>query len=183
MQANSWQIRLPCSCGGAMRGTSPDEAHPGLLSKPLNAAIERVLAQYCRGGRHGRRLQSKTQNTTKKLFLATEAKSYENFAPQNRPSTQLINATSFVQCEMPCLELNSLRTFLCIKRCEGKKLEKLLSNHESQFISWRICAPLVVKLLLKDKSAHFYILLLLSRRNEFSSPRRVKEKCFAFCMP
>ena len=44
MQANSWQIRLPCSCGGAMRGTSPDEAHPGLLSKPLNAAIERVLA-------------------------------------------------------------------------------------------------------------------------------------------
>ena len=28
-------------------------------------------------------------------------------------------------------------------------MEKLLSNHEAQFISWRIYAPLAVKLLIK----------------------------------
>ena len=51
------------------------------------------------------------------------------------------------KCEMPRLELKSSRSFLAIKRCEGTKLEKLLSDHETQFISWRIYAPLVVKLL------------------------------------
>jgi hypothetical protein len=31
---------------------------------------------------------------------------------------------------------------------EGQQtLEKLLSDHKAQFINWRICAPLVVKLL------------------------------------
>ena len=52
------------------------------------------------------------------------------------------------KCETPGLELKSSQTFLAIKRCEGTKLEKLLSNHEAQFISWCIIyAPLVVKLL------------------------------------
>ena len=31
----------------------------------------------------------------------------------------------------------------------GQKLEKILSDHEAQFISWCICAPLVVKLLIR----------------------------------
>ena len=43
-------------------------------------------------------------------------------------------------CETPRLELNSLRTFLAIKRCEGTKIRKLLSNHEALFLSWRLCA-------------------------------------------
>jgi hypothetical protein len=37
---------------------------------------------------------------------------------------------------------------IAIKHCQGTKLEKLLSNHEARFISWRIYAPLVVKLLI-----------------------------------
>ena len=53
-----------------MRGASPDEAQPGLHSKPMDAAIGRVLASHRRGGHHGRRFWSKTQNTNKKLFLA-----------------------------------------------------------------------------------------------------------------
>jgi hypothetical protein len=106
-------------------------AHPGLHYKPLDAVIGRVLALYCRGGCHGRQLKSKTHNTTKKLFLTTEAKSNENFAPQNRPFTQLIDATSFVQCEMPHLELKSLRTFLCIKRCEGTKIGTVIKQSRS----------------------------------------------------
>jgi hypothetical protein len=40
--------------GGATRGASPDEAHPGLYSKPLDAAIWRVLASKRHGRRHGR---------------------------------------------------------------------------------------------------------------------------------
>ena len=36
-----------------MRGASPDGSHPGLHSKPVDAAIRRVLASHCHGGRHG----------------------------------------------------------------------------------------------------------------------------------
>jgi hypothetical protein len=50
-----------------MRGPSLDGSHPGLHSKPLDAAIERVPAPYCPGGRHGDEF---IQNTNKKLFLA-----------------------------------------------------------------------------------------------------------------
>jgi hypothetical protein len=57
--------------GGTMRGTSPNEAQPRLPLKPMDAAIGQVLALHCSGGRHGRRFWSKTQNTTKKLFLAS----------------------------------------------------------------------------------------------------------------
>ena len=70
MQANQRRFQQPCGCGSAMRGASPDEAQPGLHSKPMDAAIGRVLASHRRGGHHGRRFWSKTQNTNKKLFLA-----------------------------------------------------------------------------------------------------------------
>ena len=59
------------ACGGAMGGTLPNGAHPGLHSKPMDAAIGRVPAPYRPDGRHGRRFRSKTQNTNKKLFLAS----------------------------------------------------------------------------------------------------------------
>ena len=35
------------------RGTSPNEAYPGLHLKPLDAAIGQVPAPYRPGGRHG----------------------------------------------------------------------------------------------------------------------------------
>jgi hypothetical protein len=54
-----------------MLGASPDEAQPGLHSKPMDSAIGQVLASHCHGGRHGRQFWSKTQNTNKKLFLAS----------------------------------------------------------------------------------------------------------------
>ncbi len=37
-----------------MRVASPDVAHPGLHSKPLDAAIGQVPVPYCPGGHHGR---------------------------------------------------------------------------------------------------------------------------------
>ena len=71
IQLNCWPFRWPWGCGGAMWDASPDEAHPGLQTKPLDAAIGRVLASHCRDGRHGRQFLLKTQNTNKKLFLAS----------------------------------------------------------------------------------------------------------------
>ncbi len=43
------------SCGGveAKHVTSPNAACPGLLQKPLDAAIGQLLAPYCPGGRDG----------------------------------------------------------------------------------------------------------------------------------
>jgi hypothetical protein len=37
-------------------GYITDGAHPGLHSKPLDVAIERVLVPYLPGGRHGQRI-------------------------------------------------------------------------------------------------------------------------------
>jgi len=51
-----------------MRGTLTNGAHPGLHSKPLDAAIGQVVASYRPGGRHGQRMRIKhtkhQQNTT-----------------------------------------------------------------------------------------------------------------------
>jgi len=57
--------------GNTTRGASPDGAHPGLHSKPLDAAIGRVPAPYRPGGRHGRRFRKNTQNTNKTQLLAS----------------------------------------------------------------------------------------------------------------
>ncbi len=56
------------NAGGITRGASPDGAHPGLHSKPLDAAIGRVPVLYCPSSRHGRQLWSKTQNTNRNFF-------------------------------------------------------------------------------------------------------------------
>ena len=59
---NQRQLRLPWQCSGTMRGASTDGAHPGLQSKPLDAAIGQVLAPYHPGGRHGRKNRIKCTN-------------------------------------------------------------------------------------------------------------------------
>jgi hypothetical protein len=56
MQANQWQFRLPWQCSGTTQGASPDGTHPGLHSKPLDAAIGQVPAPYHPGGHHGQRI-------------------------------------------------------------------------------------------------------------------------------
>ncbi len=52
--ASDFDCHADCGCGGAMRGTLPDGAHPGHHLKPLDAAIGQVLALHRRGSRHGR---------------------------------------------------------------------------------------------------------------------------------
>ena len=51
------------------------------------------------------------------------------------------------KCKMLQLELKSSLSFIAINIGRGQKVKKLLSDHEAQFTSWRIYAPLVVKLL------------------------------------
>ncbi len=74
------------------------------------------------------------KNTSKTQLLAGNYGTFralvvcENFIPQNEPSTQLIDATSCVKCEMPRLELKSSRTFLAIKCCQGTKSEKVIKR-------------------------------------------------------
>jgi hypothetical protein len=53
------------------RDASLDGSHPGFHSKPLDAAIGRVPAPYRPGGRHVDEFVETTQNTNKKLFLAS----------------------------------------------------------------------------------------------------------------
>ncbi len=52
------------------------------------------------------------------------------------------------KCEMPQIgakELAYISSYQTVFR--GQKVKKLLSDHEARQKSWRICAPLVVKLL------------------------------------
>jgi hypothetical protein len=50
---------LAISVAMRIKQLSPDGAHPGLNSKPLDAAIGRVPAPYRPGGCHGQRIQIK----------------------------------------------------------------------------------------------------------------------------
>ena len=105
MHANRWQFRLPWRCSGTTRGASTDRARPGLHWKPLDAAIiaiGKVSPLYRPGGRHGHEFVETTQYTNKTQLLARNYGTFrvlvvcENFIPQTEPSTQLIDATSFV---------------------------------------------------------------------------------------
>jgi len=58
------------------------------------------------------------------------------------------------KCGMARLELKSSRTFLAIKRSQETKRKKDLSNHKACQKSWRIYAPLVVKLLINVVGGH-----------------------------
>ncbi len=121
-----------------MRGASHDGAHPGLHSKPLDAAIGRVLASHRRGGHHGRRLRINTQNTNKTQLLASKYSTFrallisENFIPQNRPSNQLRNAT--IGAEKLAV-ISSYQTF------SADKSKKVINRSRSSLKSWaHICA-------------------------------------------
>ncbi len=51
--------RITPNNGSGMWGTSPNGAHPGLHSKPMDAAIGQVPAPYRLGSRHGNQFEMK----------------------------------------------------------------------------------------------------------------------------
>ena len=54
-------FRWPQRCAGAIQTASPDAACPGLLRKPLDAGIGRLLAPYRLSGRQGNRQTNNNQ--------------------------------------------------------------------------------------------------------------------------
>ncbi len=54
-------FRWPWWSAGAIRRASPNAACPGLLRKPLDASIGRLLALYCPSGRQGDRQTNNNQ--------------------------------------------------------------------------------------------------------------------------
>ncbi len=64
-----WQFWRPCGYSGAMRGASPNGAHPWLHAEPLDATIGQVPTLYTPGGRHGWRFLMKQKNTNKTQLL------------------------------------------------------------------------------------------------------------------
>ena len=73
-----------------------------LHTKPLDAAIGRVLVPFWPGGRHGYRRRRCVQNTNKTQLLASDYRTFllaklYTFVTQKGPSTHVIDATSFVR--------------------------------------------------------------------------------------
>ena len=103
-----------------------------------------VLASHCRGGRHSQWFWSKTQNTNKNLFLASYPKvdqSWKLSYPILDPLVSSSMQQASFKCEMPWLELKSLRTFLAIKCCQLTEIGKVIKLVRSLLKSWaHICA-------------------------------------------
>jgi len=80
---------------------------------PLHAAIGRVFAPYHPGRRHGHRFWGKKLScgVVKLLFEASAKKA------RNRPSTQLIKATSCVERWNATIKAEELRYFSSHQKC------------------------------------------------------------------
>jgi hypothetical protein len=88
-----------------MRGASPDGAHPGLRSKPLDwmPPLVKCLRRIAPAATMVNEFVENTLNTNKTQLLTSNYGTFralvisENFIPQHGPSAQLIDATSFIQ--------------------------------------------------------------------------------------
>ena len=83
-----------------MLGTSPDGAHPGLHRNLLDAAIRECLRRIAPAAAMVL-IAVKKKNANKTQLLASQpmvdrSQNRENFVPQNKPSTNVIDATSFI---------------------------------------------------------------------------------------
>ena len=68
--------------------------------------------------------------------------------PETNPLLSSLMRQASFKCETPQIgakELADISSYQTVFR--GQKVKKLLSDHEACQKSWRICAPLVVKLL------------------------------------
>ena len=104
IHVNRMSFRWPWQCSGTRICTSPDLAHPVLHWKPMDDTILgeclRCIAPAAAmvieiGGKHKNtnRIQLLASNNGTNQSLVV----LENSIPQNGPSTQLINAKSFVK--------------------------------------------------------------------------------------
>ncbi len=90
----------PCGCAGAIQTASPNAACPGLLRKPLDASIGRLLTRYCPSGRQGNRQTNNNQQMALKRWLNWWPWQCASTLPRTLPnggglglSKMLLNAT------------------------------------------------------------------------------------------
>ena len=88
-----------------------------------------------------------TLNTNKTQLLPSNYGTFrslvvcENFNPKTEPLLSLSMWQASFKCEMPRLELKSLRSFLAIKRFQRTKSKKVINRSRSSLKSWaHICA-------------------------------------------
>jgi hypothetical protein len=73
-----------------------------------------------------------TQNTNKKLFLASDYGTnwslvvYENFIPQKGPSTQLVDGTSCIKMSYATIEAEELMDISSYQSCQRTKIRKVI---------------------------------------------------------
>jgi hypothetical protein len=98
--------------------------------------VSACIALHRHGGRHGQRFWLKTQHTNKKLAFSylTYGKPKPKAMRISYPKLDPLVLSSLMQqalfkCEMPWLVLKSSATFLCIKRCEGTKIGKVINRN------------------------------------------------------
>ncbi len=153
MQANWRQCWSPCRQGNAAGCTSPNEAHPWLHAKPLDAAIGQVPMSYCPGGCHGRGFWMKPKNTNKTQLLPSFLT-----VDQRKKAKQFWDPKWTLYSRHQCNKLrinmkhhySSWRAqlhFELSKVVNGQKFGKLLSLNEAQENLWAIYGPIAVKLL------------------------------------
>ncbi len=68
MHLHRGPFQRPCGCAGAIQMALPNAACPGLLRKPLDAGIGRLLAPYRPSGRQGNRQTNNNQQMTLKRW-------------------------------------------------------------------------------------------------------------------
>ncbi len=153
MQANWGQFWLPCHRGNMAQCTLPNEVHPWLHAKPLDATIGWVPVPYCPGGRHGQRFWMKLKNTNKTQllpsFLTVDRRKK---AKQFRDPKQTLYSPDWcnklrTNVKLYYLSWRAQLHFELSNVVNGQKFKKLYTLNEAQENQWAKYGPIAVKLL------------------------------------
>ena len=128
-------------CGGTMWGTWPDDrAQHGLHQKLLDVATGPVLASHCIAAAAAMvaKLGRKHKTLTKTIlsFLTygrPKPKPMRILYLKLDPLLSSLMRRALFKCQMPRLQLKSLRTFLCIIGCERTKCKKINKPSRSPY--------------------------------------------------
>ena len=142
MKVNHWQIQLPWQCGGTTRGASPDREVQGFTGihwmPPSGECLRCVVPAAVMVNEFVETTQNTNKNKTQ--LLASNYGTFralvvcENFIPQHRPSTQLIDATNFVKWNVKCNDWSwrARNHFWLSNIISGQKVKKLSSDHKAR---------------------------------------------------
>ena len=134
MQANHWQFRLLCRCGGTTRDTLPMEHIQGFTWSRWMQPLGKCPSSIAPAAAMANKFEGNTQNTTfsLQLWYILIASCFMRISyPKMDPLFSSLMRPVLLNCETPQFEQKSLWTFLAIKRCQGTKRKKKLSGYEA----------------------------------------------------